>query len=51
VDGIFSAIYGQFVSSCDGLLLSGSGVMLIEEQLRERLKKVEALYFGATTAG
>ena len=25
--------------------------MLIEEQLRERLKKVEALYFGATTAG
>ena len=28
-----------------------SEVMLIEEQLRERLKKVEALYFGATTAG
>ncbi len=25
--------------------------MLIEDQLRERLKKVEALYFGATTAG
>src|SRR5712664_4609750 len=25
--------------------------MLIEEQLRERLKKVEALYFGAATAG
>jgi hypothetical protein len=25
--------------------------MLVEEQLRERLKKVEALYFGATTAG
>jgi hypothetical protein len=25
--------------------------MLIEEQLRERLKKVEALYFGAGTAG
>src|SRR6476646_11994597 len=28
-----------------------SEVMLIEDQLRERLKKVEALYFGATTAG
>ena len=28
--------------------LSRSEVMLIEEQLRERLKKVEALYFGAT---
>ncbi len=25
--------------------------MSIEDQLRERLKKVEALYFGATTAG
>jgi hypothetical protein len=25
--------------------------MLIEDRLRERLKKVEALYFGATTAG
>lgn len=25
--------------------------MLIEDQLRERLKKVEALYFGASTAG
>ena len=25
--------------------------MQIEDQLRERLKKVEALYFGATTAG
>jgi hypothetical protein len=25
--------------------------MLIEDQLRERLKKVEALFFGATTAG
>jgi hypothetical protein len=24
--------------------------MLIEDQLRERLKKVEALFFGATTA-
>jgi len=31
--------------------LSRSEVMLIEDQLRERLKKVEALYFGATTAG
>src|SRR5437867_3197260 len=30
--------------------LPGSEVMRIEEQLRERLKKVEALYFGATTA-
>jgi len=28
-----------------------SEVMLIEDQLRERLKRVEALYFGATTAG
>ena len=25
--------------------------MMIEEQLRERLRKVEALYFGATSAG
>jgi hypothetical protein len=25
--------------------------MIIEEQLRERLRKVEALYFGATSAG
>ena len=25
--------------------------MQIEDQLRERLKKVEALYFGAATAG
>ena len=25
--------------------------MSIEDQLRERLKKVEALYFGATTTG
>jgi len=25
--------------------------LTIEEQLRERLKKVDALYFGATTAG
>jgi hypothetical protein len=25
--------------------------MMIEEQLRERLRKVEALYVGAATAG
>ena len=25
--------------------------MMIEEQLRERLRKVEALYLGAATAG
>ena len=25
--------------------------MTIEDQLRERLRKVEALYFGATSAG
>lgn len=25
--------------------------MTIEEQLRERLRKVEALYFGAASAG
>ena len=25
--------------------------MIIEDQLRERLRKVEALFFGATTAG
>ena len=25
--------------------------MLIEDQLRERLRKVEALFFGAATAG
>ena len=31
--------------------LSRSEVMLIEDRLREWLKKVEALYFGATTAG
>src|SRR6267378_5746593 len=31
--------------------LSRSDGMLIEDHLRERLKKVEALYFGATTAG
>ncbi len=28
-----------------------SRAMLIEDQLRERLRKVEALFFGATTAG
>jgi hypothetical protein len=30
---------------------SRSDAMLIEDQLRERLRKVEALLFGATTAG
>ena len=28
-----------------------SDAMIIEDQLRERLRKVEALFFGATTAG
>jgi hypothetical protein len=28
-----------------------NGAMIIEDQLRERLGKVEALYFGATSAG
>jgi hypothetical protein len=32
------------------LLLRSEG-MRIEDQLRDRLKKVEALYFGAATAG
>jgi hypothetical protein len=32
-------------------LLSRSEGMRIEDQLRDRLKKVEALYFGAATAG
>src|SRR5271170_4451771 len=30
---------------------AGSGGMSIENQLRERLRKVEALFCGATTAG
>ncbi len=33
------------------LSFSEDGDMMIEEQLRERLRKVEALYLGATTAG
>jgi hypothetical protein len=32
-------------------LPSRSDGMRIEDQLRDRLKKVEALYFGAATAG
>ena len=31
--------------------LPRNGGMIIEDQLRERLRKVEALFFGATTAG
>jgi hypothetical protein len=33
------------------LSLAWNGGMLIEEQLRERLRKVESLFFGATSAG
>jgi hypothetical protein len=48
VDGCFRRLTA---ARRDGLVSSEEWCMSIEDQLRERLKKVEALYFGATTVG